>query len=105
MKPVHMIGTTHLDPVWLWRKAAAVDAVLATARSACNRLDEYHEFVFTCSTPWFHQQIELVDLELFERVRTFIQDGRWRPVGAMLIEPDCNLTCPCSGPAKVKSVS
>ena len=49
MKTLHLIGNAHLDPVWLWPKSGGVDAVLATARSACDRLDEYPEFVFTCS--------------------------------------------------------
>ena len=90
MKTVHMIGNAHLDPVWLWLKGEGVDCALATARSACDRLDEYPNFIFTCSASWFHEQAELLDAGLFERIRGFVRAGRWRPVGGMLIEPDCN---------------
>jgi alpha-mannosidase len=91
MKTVHMIGNAHLDPVWLWRREEGLDAVLATARSACDRLDEFSEFVFTCSASWMHERIETVDPALFERVRAHVAAGRWRIAGGMLIEPDCNL--------------
>ena len=91
MMTVHMIGNAHLDPVWLWRRADGVDTALATARSACDRLDEYADFVFTCSTRWFHEQVERLDAELFERVRRFVEAGRWQLVGGMVVQPDCNL--------------
>ena len=91
MKTVHFIGNAHLDPVWLWGKAGGVDAVIATARSACDRLDEYPEFVFTCSASWFHQTVEEIDPALFARIRAFVAQGRWQLVGGMVIQPDCNL--------------
>ena len=91
MVTVHMIGNAHLDPVWLWRKCDGVDTALATARSACDRLDEYAPFVFTCSASWFHETVERIDPELFERIRRFVQAGRWQIVGGMVIQPDCNL--------------
>ena len=88
---VHMIGNAHLDPVWLWEYAEGVDTVLATARSACDRLDEYPQFVFTCAGSWFYRQIEQADPALFARVRKFIAAGRWAPVGGMVVQPDGNL--------------
>ena len=91
MKTVHLIGNAHLDPVWLWRQSEGIDAALATARSACDRLDEYPRFVFTCSASWFHQQVELLDTKLFERIVRFVDAGRWQIVGGMVVQPDCNL--------------
>jgi alpha-mannosidase len=89
-----MIGNAHLDPVWLWDKAAGVDAALATARSACDRLDEFPDFIFTCSASWFHEQAERLDPPLFARIRRHVADGRWALVGGMVIQPDCNLPLP-----------
>ena len=91
MKTVHMIGNSHLDPVWLWSKTDGIDAVLATARSACDRLDEYPDFIFTSSTSWFHEQVEAIDAQLFERIKAFVKAGRWQLVGPSVVEPDCNL--------------
>jgi len=91
MITVHMIGNAHLDPIWLWRKEDGVDAVLATTRSACDRLDEYPEFIFTCSTSWYHRQVEMLAPALWDRVRRFVAQGRWQLVGGMVVQPDCNL--------------
>jgi alpha-mannosidase len=91
MITVHMIGNAHLDPVWLWQRAEGIDTVLATARSACDRLDECPEFIFTCSASWFYETVEQIDPQLFERIRGFVRAGRWQPVGGMVIQPDCNL--------------
>ncbi len=90
MITVHMIGNAHLDPVWLWPREDGVDTVLATARSACDRLDEYPEFVFTCSTSWFHEQVAVIDPVLFARIRAHVASGRWQLVGGMPVQPDCN---------------
>lgn len=91
MKTVHMIGNSHLDPVWLWSKTDGIDAALATARSACDRLDEYPDFIFTASTSWFHEQVEAIDTQLFERIKAFVKADRWQLVGPVVVEPDCNL--------------
>ena len=76
MITVHMIGNAHLDPVWLWRKSDGTDAALATAHSACDRLEEYGGFVFTCSGSWFHRQAEELDPALFARIASFVRAGR-----------------------------
>jgi len=86
-----MIGNAHLDPVWLWNRSDGVDTALATARSACDRLDEYPEFVFTCSGSWFHEQAARLDAPLMARIRAHVEAGRWALVGGMVIQPDCNL--------------
>ena len=86
-----MIGHAHLDPVWLWRQSDGIDTALATARGACDRLDEYPQFIFTCSTRWFHDQARALDPALFERIRAFVRAGRWQAVGGMVIQPDCNV--------------
>jgi alpha-mannosidase len=91
MITVHMIGNAHLDPVWLWMRQEGIDAVLATARSACDRLDECPQFIFTCSGSWFHQQVERIDPALFARIQRHVKEGRWQLVGGMHVQPDCNL--------------
>jgi alpha-mannosidase len=88
---VHMIGNAHLDPAWLWNPCDGIDATLATARSACDILEEFPAFVFTCSASWFHEQVERHDPALFARVRAHAASGRWSLVGGMVVQPDCNL--------------
>ena len=91
MITVHLIGNAHLDPVWLWRWPAGIGEAIASGRSALERMEEYPEFVFTRSDMWFHEQIEKLDPELFERILKQVKAGRWQIVGGWYVQPDCNL--------------
>ncbi len=88
---LHMIGNAHIDPVWLWQWPEGYQEVLATFRSAIDRMDEYPEFVFTCDSVVYLQWIEESDPELFERIRARVADGRFQVIGGWWVEPDCNI--------------
>ena len=47
---ISLIGNAHLDPVWLWRWQEGRGEVMQTFRSALDRLREYPDTVFTCSS-------------------------------------------------------
>ena len=47
MKKMYWIGNAHLDPVWLWRWQDGYSEVLATYRSALDRMKETEDFKFT----------------------------------------------------------
>lgn len=49
-KNIHMIGNTHIDPVWLWQKAEGMQEVKSSFASALDRLDEFPDFKFTQSS-------------------------------------------------------
>jgi alpha-mannosidase len=88
-----MIGNAHIDPVWLWQWPEGYQEVRATFRSACDRLDEFPEFVFTCDSALFFAWVEESDPALFERIRARVAEGRFQIVGGWWIEPDCNIPC------------
>lgn len=67
-KTVHMIGNAHLDPVWLWDWREGFQENQATLLSALNRLDEFDDFIFTCSSAQFYEWIEENNPELFSRI-------------------------------------
>jgi alpha-mannosidase len=87
-----MIGNAHIDPVWLWRWQAGVDEALASSRSAADRCDEYPEFIYTRGEAWLYEQVERIDPELFARIRSLIEDGRWHVTGGQYLQPDVNLS-------------
>lgn len=91
MKDLYMIGNSHIDPVWFWTWEEGMQEVKATLSSALDRMDEYPEFRFTCSSTAFLEWVEQVDPELFGRLRTRIQEGRMEMVGGWFLEPDCLL--------------
>ncbi len=88
---VHMIGNSHIDPVWLWTWPAGVDEALATFRAAADRCDEYPEFVFTRGEAWLYRQVQMLDPVLFERVRSLVARGQWHVTGGQVVQPDLNV--------------
>ena len=87
---VHIILNSHLDPVWLWDKSAGMDEVIATARTACDMLDDYPEIFITRGEAWFYDILEACAPEVYARVKAFVASGRWQVVGNWYIQPDCN---------------
>ena len=90
-KKIHMIGNTHIDPVWLWNRAEGMQEVKSSFVSALDRLDEFPDFKFTQSSISFLEWMKENCLEQFERIRQKVEEGRWEIVGGMWVEPDCNL--------------
>lgn len=90
-KTVHMIGNAHLDPVWLWDWREGFQENQATLLSALNRLDEFDDFIFTCSSAQFYEWIEENNPELFSRIQKYVEEGRWIIVGGWWVQPDCNI--------------
>ena len=90
---IHLIGNAHLDPTWLWRWQEGCGEVLQTFRSAAERLREYDDFVFTCSSACYYKWVEEIDPGLFEEITQLVKEGRWVPVNGWWIQPDCNMPC------------
>ena len=90
-KTIKLIGNAHLDPIWLWRWQEGCAEVLQTFRSALDRLKEYNDFVFTCSSAAYYKWVEEIDPQMFEEIRTMVKKGRWVPMGGWWVQPDCNM--------------
>ncbi|HZJ78730.1 MAG TPA: glycoside hydrolase family 38 C-terminal domain-containing protein [Clostridia bacterium] len=88
---VYLIGNAHLDPIWLWRWQEGCSEVLQTFRSALDRLYEYNDFVFTCSSAAYYRWVEEIDPEMFEEITEMVKKGRWVPVNGWWVQPDCNM--------------
>ncbi|MDD5198295.1 MAG: glycoside hydrolase family 38 C-terminal domain-containing protein [Terrimicrobiaceae bacterium] len=90
MKIVHIVFNSHIDPVWLWPWQAGLDALLATCRIACDMLDRHPSLIYNRGEAWVYRQIELIDPDLFSRIKAHVHAGRWEIVGGWWIQPDCN---------------
>jgi alpha-mannosidase len=88
---LHMVGSAHLDHVWLWRWQEGYQEARATFASAADRLDEYPEFIFTADSMAYFAMVEESDPDLFDRIRERVAQGRCEPIGGWWVEPDCNL--------------
>ncbi|MGB9619814.1 MAG: alpha-mannosidase, partial [Armatimonadota bacterium] len=90
---VYMIGNAHIDPVWLWRWQEGFAEVLATCRSALDRMNEFPEFVFTRADAATYKWIEDACPDMFDEIRRRVQEGRWSVVGGWWEQADCNIPC------------
>ncbi len=90
-KKIYFVGNAHLDPIWLWRWQEGSAEAKATIRSALDRMKEYPEFKFVCSSASVYQWIEEFDPAMFEEVKARVAEGRFVIVGGWHVQPDCNM--------------
>ena len=88
---VFLIGNAHLDPVWLWRKTEGYAEIKSTFRSALDRMNEFTDYVFTCSSAAYYKWIEESEPEMFAEIKQRVAEGRWVLAGGLWVQPDCNL--------------
>lgn len=86
-----MIGNAHIDPAWLWRWQEGFSEVLASCRSALDRMNETPGFIFCRSSSMSYKWIEQTAPEMFEEIRGRIAEGRWIIVNGWVEQPDCNI--------------
>ncbi len=90
-RTLHMIGATHIDPVWLWPWQEGYQEARATFRSVIDLMEEYSEFTFTCDQVVLLAWVEEQDPGLFQQIRRRVAEGRWVNAGGWWVEPDCNI--------------
>ena len=91
MKQIYLIGNAHIDPVWLWKKSEGLSEILATYRSALDRMKEFPDYIFTSACAYYYQWVEAIDPAMFAEIRQRVEEGRWSVTGGMWVQPDCNL--------------
>ena len=91
MNKLYLIGNSHIDPVWLWRWQEGFAEILATFRSALDRMEEFDYMIYTSACAAYYQWVETIDPEMFSQIQQRVREGRWNIVGGWLIQPDCNI--------------
>jgi alpha-mannosidase len=90
-KVLHIIGHSHIDAAWLWPWRDGADTVLATFRSALNRITETPGFCYSHSSSTHYRWVERADRGMLAEIQQRIREGRWEVVGGWPVEPDCNV--------------
>ena len=88
---IHLIGYSHLDPVWLWRWQEGYAEIKATFRSALDRMKEFPGYIFTCPSASYYEWVEKNAPDMFQEITARVKEGRWCIIGGMWNQPDCNI--------------
>lgn len=54
-------------------------------------MDKYPDFKYTHTQPYVYETLEKYYPDVFEELKEKVKNGQFEPVGAMYVEPDCNI--------------
>ncbi len=89
-KGAYFIGHSHIDAVWLWDREETKEVLKNTFGKVLDLMDNNPDFYFIQSSAQFYKWMEELSPELFERIKQYVNEGRWEITGGMWIEPDTN---------------
>lgn len=90
---VALIAHSHLDIAYYWRRIHAVQKNLRTVLIQLRLMDKYPDFKYTHTQPYVYETLEKYYPEVFSELQQKVKNGQFEPVGAMYVEPDCNIPC------------
>ncbi len=88
---ISAVGHAHIDSAWLWPVRETVRKVARTVANVVQLMDSDDSLVFAMSSAQQWAWLESAYPELFARVTTYVEQGRFVPVGGMWVESDTNL--------------
>lgn len=88
---VALIAHSHLDIAYYWRRIHAVQKNLRTVLIQLRLMDRYPDFKYTHTQPYVYETLEKYYPDVFEELKQKVEKGNFEPVGAMYVEPDCNV--------------
>lgn len=88
---VALISHSHLDIAYYWRRIHTVQKNARTILIQMRLMDKYKDFTYCHTQPYIYETLEKYYPELFAELKEKVQSGQFEIVGAMYVEPDCNI--------------
>ncbi|MBS3820609.1 MAG: alpha-mannosidase, partial [Phycisphaerae bacterium] len=88
---MYLVGHSHLDIVFLWPYKEYLRKAARTHTTVLRLMEQYPQFKFCQSQPKLYADLKEHYPTVYEQIKQRIAEGRWEPIGAMWVEPDCNL--------------
>ncbi len=88
---VALVAHSHLDIAYYWRRIHAVQKNLRTVLIQLRLMDRYPNFKYAHTQPYTYETLEKYYPDVFEELKEKVANGQFEPVGAMYVEPDCNV--------------
>jgi alpha-mannosidase len=85
------VGHAHIDTAWEWPLREGKRKCARSWSTQLALMDEYPDYVFAASQPAQYQWMKEAYPDIYGRIKAKVATGQWEPVGAMWVEPDCNL--------------
>ncbi len=91
-KNLYVVGYAHLDTQWRWSYYTTIqDFVRNTMEQNFPLLEKYPNYVFNFTGSRRYEFMQEYYPEGFERVKKYVQQGRWYPGGSSVDENDANI--------------
>jgi alpha-mannosidase len=92
---VYTVATSHLDTQWRWTIQTTISEYLrATLDDNFALLEKYPDYVFSFEGAFRYQLFQEYYPQEFARLRTYVDQGRWRICGSWLDAVDVNMPSP-----------
>ena len=88
---VALVAHSHLDIAYYWRRLHTVQKNLRTVLIQMRLMDRYPEFTYCHTQPYLYETLKEYYPDVFAELKEKVASGRFEPVGAMYVEPDCNI--------------
>lgn len=88
---IKAIGHTHIDVAWLWRLKHTREKATRSFSTVMRLMERYPEYIFLQTQPQLYDYIKSDFPELYDKIRSYVKDGRWEAGGGMWLEADCNI--------------
>lgn len=88
---VALVAHSHLDIAYYWRRIHSVQKNLRTVLIQLRLMDRYPNFKYAHTQPYTYETLEKYYPEVFAELKEKVAAGQFEPVGAMYVEPDCNV--------------
>ncbi|MCM2293140.1 glycosyl hydrolase-related protein [Allorhizobium sp. BGMRC 0089] len=85
-------GHTHIDVAWLWRVRETRQKMARSMATALALMQDFPDYRFMYNQCLLLDYLEEDYPELFSRIRTEVEAGRFEIEGALWLEPDVNIT-------------
>ena len=81
----YLVGNAHIDTVWQWRWQEGSAEALSTIRSALDRMNEFPDYTFVCSSAVLYRWVEEFAPDMFEEIKSaaYLQKATYKSATAI----------------------
>lgn len=92
---LYLVSTSHLDTQWRWTIKTTIDEFIpATFRDNFALMDIFPNYTFSFEGAFRYMLLKEYYPEEYERLKSYIDDGRWRVAGSWVDAVDVNIPSP-----------